>query len=115
VLKLFNGTKRLPEVAAGHTFYLEELSVQPGDAVSYYARASDNDAVSGSKQASSDLYFLRIRPFKQNFRQAQSQGGGGGGGGGGGAGQVEALSEQQRQIISADVQRAARSQEDDRR
>src|SRR6185436_12105762 len=94
------GTKRLPEVAAGHTFYLEELSVQPGDAVSYYARASDNDAVSGSKQASSDLYFLRIRPFKQNFRQAQSQGGGGGGGGGG-AGQVEALSEQQRQIISA--------------
>ena len=42
VVKLFNGTKRLPEVAAGHTFYLEELGVQPGDAVSYYARASDN-------------------------------------------------------------------------
>ncbi|HEY7187551.1 MAG TPA: hypothetical protein VH436_13445, partial [Vicinamibacterales bacterium] len=100
VLKLFNGTKRLPEVAAGHTFYLEELNVQAGDAVSYYARATDNDAVSGSKQASSDLYFLRIRPFKKDFRQAQSQGGGGGGGGGG-AGQVEALSEQQRQIISA--------------
>jgi uncharacterized protein DUF4175 len=100
VLKLFNGTKRLPEVAAGHTFYLEELNVKPGDAVSYYARATDNDAVSGAKQTSSDLYFLRIRPFKKDFRQAQSQGGGGGGGGGG-AGQVEALSEQQRQIISA--------------
>jgi hypothetical protein len=100
VLKLFNGTKRLPEVSAGHTFYLEELNVKAGDAVSYYARATDNDAVSGSKQASSDLYFLRIRPFKKDFRQAQSQGGGGGGGGGG-AGQVEALSEQQRQIISA--------------
>jgi hypothetical protein len=100
VLKLFNGTKRLPEVSAGHTFYLEELNVQAGDAVSYYARATDNDAVSGAKQASSDLYFLRIRPFKKDFRQAQSQGGGGGGGGGG-AGQVEALSEQQRQIISA--------------
>jgi uncharacterized protein DUF4175 len=100
VIKLFNGTKRLPEVSAGHTFYLEELKVVPGDAVSYYARATDNDAVSGAKQASSDLYFLRIRPFKKDFRQAQSQGGGGGGGGGG-AGQVEALSEQQRQIISA--------------
>jgi hypothetical protein len=68
--------------------------------VSYYARASDNDT-SGAKTASSNLYFLRIRPFKKDFKQAQSQGGGGGGGGGGGAGQVEALSEQQRQIISA--------------
>jgi hypothetical protein len=98
VLKLFNGTKRLPEVSAGHTFYLEELDVQPGDAVSYYARAADNSA-GGANQATSDLYFLRIRPFKKDFRQAQSQGGGGGGGGG--AGQVEALSEQQRQVISA--------------
>ena len=53
------------------------------------------------KKASSDIYFLRIRPFKKDFRQAQSQGGGGGGGGGGGNQQVEALSEQQRQIISA--------------
>ena len=35
---------RLPEVTAGHTFYLEELGVQPGDSVSYYARAADNDA-----------------------------------------------------------------------
>ena len=102
VVKLFNGTKRLPEVTAGHTFYLEELKVQPGDSVSYYARATDNDAVSGSKQTTSDLYFLRIRPFRKDFRQAPSQGGGGGGGGGGGQnGQVEALSEQQRQIISA--------------
>jgi hypothetical protein len=98
VVKLFSGTKRLPEVSAGHTFYLEELGVQPGDGVSYYARAADNSA-GGANQASSDLYFLRIRPFKKDFRQAQSQGGGGGGGGGGG--QVEALSEQQRQVISA--------------
>ena len=100
VVKLFSGTSRLPEVTAGHTFYLEELGVETGDSVSYYARASDNDT-SGAKTASSNLYFLRIRPFKKDFKQAQSQGGGGGGGGGGGAGQVEALSEQQRQIISA--------------
>ena len=99
VVKLFNGDRRLPEVSAGHTFYLEELGVQPGDSVSYFARATDNDAVGGGKQTTSDLYFLRVRPFRKDFRQAQSQGGGGGGGGGGG--QVEALSEQQRQIISA--------------
>ena len=99
VVKLFSGTSRLPEVTAGHTFFLEELGVETGDSVSYYARAVDNDST-GAKTASSNLYFLRIRPFKKDFKQAQSQGGGGGGGGGG-AGQVEALSEQQRQIISA--------------
>ena len=31
------------EVSAGHTFFLEELGLQPGDVVSYYARATDND------------------------------------------------------------------------
>src|SRR4029077_13540442 len=61
-------------------------------------------------KASSDLYFLRVRPFDQRFRQAQSQGGGGGGGGGG-QNQVDALPEQQRQIISAtlNVQRDKRT------
>ena len=94
---LFGGGTRLPEVTAGHTFYIEELGVEPGDSVSYYARALDN-AGEQSQPVSSDLFFLRIRPFNRDFRQAQSQGGGGGGGGGG---QVEALSEQQREIISA--------------
>src|SRR4030095_11536573 len=109
VVKLFSGTSRLPEVSGGHTFYLEELGVETGDSVSYYARATDNDST-GAKTASSTLYFLRIRPFKKDFKQAQSQGGGGGGGGGG-AGQVEARSEQQRQIISAtfNVQRDRKS------
>ena len=35
VVKLFSGTSRLPEVTAGHTFYLEELGVETGDSVSY--------------------------------------------------------------------------------
>ena len=88
-------------MTAGHTFYLEELGVQPGDSVSYYARATDNDAVAGAKTATSDIYFLRIRPFNKDFarrsrrrrrrrrrwRRRRAQ--------------VEALSEQQRQIISA--------------
>lgn len=115
VVKLFGGRTRLPEVTAGHTLYLEELEVQPGDSVSYFGRALDNDAVGGGKRATSDLYFLRIRPFNKDFRQAQSQGGGGAGGGGGG-GQVEALSEQQRQIISAtfNVQRDRRSYSSDK-
>ena len=100
-VRLFDGTKRLPEVSAGHTFYLEELGVSPGDFVSYYARAADNDAVQGGKKATSDIYFLQVRPLKKDFKRAESQAGGGGGGGGGQQNQVGALSQQQRQIISA--------------
>ena len=99
-LRLFDGKNRLSEVTAGHTFYLEELNVAPGDFVSYYARAADNDAVAGAKRTTSDLYFLQIRPLRKEFKRAESNAGGGGGGGGGG-GQVGALSQQQRQIIAA--------------
>ena len=63
--RLLDGKKRMPEVTAGHTFYLEELDLQPGDFVSYYARAADNDAVGGGKRASSDLYFVQIRPLRK--------------------------------------------------
>ena len=98
-IKLFDGRQPLQEVTAGHTFYLEELGVQAGDAVSYYARATDNNAVAGPQRATSDMYFLRIRPFNKDFKPATSMGGGGGGGGGG-MDQVGALSQQQRQIIA---------------
>lgn len=98
-ISLFNGTKQTAEVTAGHTFYMEELGVKAGDSVSYYAKATDNDAVDGSKATTSDIYFLRIRPFDKNFKPATSMSGGGGGGGGAGQ-EVGALSQQQRQIIS---------------
>ncbi len=99
-IRLFDGVKPVQEVTAGHTFYMEELGVKAGDSVSYYAKATDNDAVAGAKQATSDIFFLRIRPFDKNFKPATSMAGGGGGGGGGGGQEVGALSQQQRQIIS---------------
>ena len=89
--------KSLAEVSAAHTFYLEELKVAPGDSISYYARAAD----SIGRNISSDLYFIRVRKLDEQFRSAMSMGGGGGGGGGGGNMQVDALSQQQREIISA--------------
>src|SRR5688500_3801392 len=98
-VSLFNGARSTNEVTAGHTFYMEELGVKAGDSVSYYAKATDNDGVGGAKQSTSDIYFLRIRPFDKNFKPATSMSGGGGGGGGGGQ-EVGALSQQQRQIIS---------------
>jgi hypothetical protein len=108
---LFQGRSRLAEVIAGHTFYLEELELQAGDSLSYYATATDNAGEGEVKHATSDLYFLRIRPFSRDFREAQSQGGGGGGGGG----QVDALSEQERQIVSAtfNIQRERETFSDD--
>ena len=99
-VSLFSGSRVTNEVTAGHTFYMEELGVKAGDSVSYYAKATDNDAVGGAKQSTSDIFFLRIRPFDKNFKPATSMSGGGGGGGGGGGQEVGALSQQQRQIIS---------------
>jgi hypothetical protein len=96
---LFGGSRTLTEVTASHTIYLEELGLKPGDFVSYYAKASDNDGVQGSKTTTSDIYFVEIRPFRKDFKPAQSMAGMGGGGG---AGQeVGQLSRQQREIVSA--------------
>jgi len=101
-VRLFDGSKRLTEVTAGHTLYLEELGLKAGDFVSYYAKAIDNDTVQGPKPTTSDMYFLRIRPLNKQFKRAQSDAPQQGGGGGGQQdNQVGALSEQQRQIIAA--------------
>src|SRR5438270_12434412 len=97
-VNLFSG-KPLAEVSGSHTIYLEELGLQPGDFVSYYAKASDTDTVQGSKTTTSDIYFVQIRPFKKDYKPAQSQAMGGGGGGGGQ--QVGQLSQQQREIVAA--------------
>src|SRR5207249_4794795 len=96
-VNLFGGPKPLTEVSAGHTIYLEELGLQPGDFVSYFAKATDNDSVPGPQTASSDIYFVQIRPFRKDYKQAQSQAQQGGGGGG----DVGELSRQQREIVAA--------------
>jgi hypothetical protein len=99
MVPLFSGPKPLTEVSAGHTIYLEELGLKAGDFVSYYAKATDTDGVQGAKTATSDIYFVQIRPFKKDYKPAQSQAMGGGGGGAGQ--QVGELSRQQREIVSA--------------
>jgi len=96
--------KPLAQVTAGHTFFLEEMGLKPGDVVSYYARAVDNDTVKGAKTSTSDIFFLQIQPFRKDYRAAESQAGGGqegqGGAGGGGGSEASALSEQQRRIVT---------------
>ena len=88
----------LPEVSAGHTLYLEEWQLEPGDLVSYYALVRDNRGT--ERVVASDMFFLNVRPFERAYREAEQQGGGGGGGAQQGGAET-ALSEMQRQIISA--------------
>ena len=52
--------------------FLEDLGVQPGDFISYYFEAADAKQKTGT-----DLYFLEVRPFDEEFYRALSQGGGG--------------------------------------
>lgn len=95
---LHQTTRVIKDIAAGHTFMLEDYALQPGDVVSYYARATDNDAISGPKSVTSDIYFLNVRPYAQEYRQ--EQGGGGGGGGGGQQNEAGELSKRQRDIVA---------------
>ncbi|MFI5310889.1 MAG: DUF4175 family protein, partial [Gemmatimonadales bacterium] len=56
-------TRVLRDISAGYTFMLEDDHLSPGDVVSYYARATDNNAVSGAQSARSDLFFLNVRRY----------------------------------------------------
>jgi hypothetical protein len=92
------GTRLLPA---------EDLHVKPGDVITYYARARDVARGKPATLATSDIFFLEVKPFSEEFVAAQSQGGGGGGG----DPQIESLIEAQKQIISStwNVERRAQA------
>jgi hypothetical protein len=92
-----HGGRPLKRLSAGHTFFLEEQKLQPGDFISYFARATDNRGAPGRQQSTSDIYFMEVRPFDRAYRQAAEAGGGGAGG----SGDEGTLSSQQRQIVAA--------------
>jgi hypothetical protein len=79
--------------STSHTFYMEEFEVEPGDFVSYYARATD--AVTSSV---TDIYFLEVEPYDREFYQSQQ---GGGMAGGQGGEQEMMLSKRQKELIAA--------------
>lgn len=60
-------------VTGARTLYLEDLSVQPGDFVTYYARARDVGRGKRATEARSDIFFLEVKPFEEEFVAAQSQ------------------------------------------
>jgi hypothetical protein len=93
VVPLYRGGQK-KDMVAGHTFFLEDYDLSPGDFISYFARATD---VGGSRMATTDIYFIEARPFDRRYSQAE----GGMPGGGGGGGMEGTLSVRQRQIVAA--------------
>ncbi|HYK20921.1 MAG TPA: DUF4175 family protein, partial [Pyrinomonadaceae bacterium] len=80
-------------LTGAYTFFLEEYNLKPGDFISYYAKAHDI-----SNEATSDIYFIEVKPFDMEYRQSQQQGGGGGQGG---DQDENALSRRQKDLIAA--------------
>ncbi|HTG88395.1 MAG TPA: DUF4175 family protein, partial [Pyrinomonadaceae bacterium] len=81
-------------LSGAYTFFLEEYNLKPGDFISYYAKARD-----ASNESTSDIYFIEVKPFEMEYKQAQQQGGGGGGGGE--EQDQNALSRRQKDLIAA--------------
>ena len=82
------------EIQSGHTLFLEEHDLVPGDLVSYYAVARDG----AGNEASTDMFFIAVKPFDRTFRQGDAMPGGGGGAGDGLDG---TLSMRQKQVVVA--------------
>jgi hypothetical protein len=80
-----------------HLIAAEELGVQPGDVIAYYARARDVARGKRSSETRSDMFFLEVKPFNEEFVEAQSQGMGGGAS----ATQIDTLIAAQKDIINA--------------
>ncbi len=81
-----------------HLLAAEDLNVKPGDVITYYARARDVGRGKRSTETRSDLFFLEVRPFNEEFVAAQSQANARGGAG---DEQLDSLIEAQKEIISA--------------
>jgi hypothetical protein len=84
-------------VSGRRIVYLEDLPVKPGDFVAYYARARDVSRGKRSTEARSDIFFLEVTPFEEEFVASQSQGSGSGGD----EGALEDLIQQQKDIVTA--------------
>jgi hypothetical protein len=83
-------SKGAKEVQGATTLYFENLKVEPGDLVSFYATARDANTTSRTP-----MMFAQAEPFDFKFSQSQQAGGMGSGG------SQDNISERQKQIIAA--------------
>ena len=66
--------KEKKTISGAYVFYLEELDVEPGEFISYYAQATDNNTRTGPGTGTSDLYFIEVRPFNERFMEMDAEG-----------------------------------------
>ena len=83
--------------SGAHLLAAEDLGVRPGDVITYYAKARDVGRGKPPTETRSDLFFLEVRPFTEEFVAAQSQASGAGGG----DPQLDSMIEAQKEIIGA--------------
>ena len=81
-----------------HLIYLEDLGVSPGDFVSFYARARDIARGKQPTESRSDIFFLEVKPFEEEFAAAQSMAQAGAGAA---SRQLQSLAAAQKEIIVA--------------
>ncbi len=67
-LELDNPTSK--QTAFDHIFNIQELQLSPGDEVSYYFEAWDNDGINGSKSSRSSLLKF-AQPTKKEFQEKE--------------------------------------------
>ena len=96
VIPLGAGTEAV--VAGQHTVFLEDLNVKPGDVVTYHARATDVGRGRRSTESRSDIFFLEVKPYEEEFFASESSAGGMQGGQETG---LEELIAQQKDIMAA--------------
>ena len=61
-------------ISRSYTFYLEEIDIEPGDVISYFAEATDNNTRTGPGKATSQIYFIEVKPFNERYEEMDSQG-----------------------------------------
>jgi hypothetical protein len=89
---------RSTSVTGRHVMYLEDIDVSPGDFVSYYVRARDLPRGKRASESRSDIFFLEVKPFEEEFTLAQTQAAMGGGSG---SPQLDDLVAAQKEIVVA--------------
>jgi hypothetical protein len=94
VVPFSNATGTAAVKLGSHLLATEDLRVQPGDVITYYARARDVGRGKRPTETRSDMFFLEVRPFSEEFVSAQSQSGMGGE-------QIDGLIAAQKEIINA--------------
>src|SRR6185295_19057219 len=60
----FRGDRSATGISGSRVIYLEDLGVQPGDFVTYFARARDVARGTRSSEGRSDIFFLEVKPFE---------------------------------------------------